>query len=129
MTDGEADGATYPWIPDDAEPLPAEELVDEFLTPLWAWVLEPAGSDAGEAMGELADTVHDGRRPTAEQVRTARRALDRAREVLEDRYAALAEGVEPWGDGIGRTAPTGAVRERLEGAGYTVEYVGQKDEP
>lgn len=102
------------------EPLTDAEAWAAFGTRVYCHVLEPARQAANEALGDLADAVHDGRRPTAAQVRGARRALDEARDLVETHYAALAPGVDPWVDGVGGRVPYRALREQLEAAGYTV---------
>lgn len=111
------------------DPLPPEEAWAQFDTALYCWFLEPARDDVSEALAALADAVHDGHRPTREQVDAARTALDRAREVLEDHYAELAPGAEPWDGGAGSTTPYGVMVDHLEAAGYDVEaeYIGRED--
>lgn len=108
--------------------LPPDEAWGLFATAVWAWILEPAGSDVRHAMADMSEAVHDGHRPTAEQVRAARDALDRAREVVEDYHAELAPGVEPWDGGAGSTTPYGVMVDHLERGGYDVEaeYVGRE---
>lgn len=113
-------------ITTDEEPLPASEAWDEFATLVYCHALEPARQEVGRAMGHLADAIRDETRPTAEQVREARRALDNARALVEDHYADLAVGVEPWGEGAGSTTPYGVFQEQLERHGYDVTRPGER---
>lgn len=103
------------------EPLPAAERYETFETCLWAYYLAPVRDEASSALYALEEAVRDGRRPSASEVRAARRSLNTARALVERHYASLASGVEPWGSGVGGKVPYGALKRQLEAAGYTVE--------
>lgn len=103
------------------EALTAAEAFEEFERPLWAYYLAPTRDDVSEALYACEEAVREGRRPTAEEITEARRALDDARKLVEEHYAALASAVEPWDDGVGRSVPYRALIEQLQDADYTVE--------
>lgn len=96
------------------EDLPAPEAWAQFDDLLWAHVLAATADEPSEVLRELAADVQDGQRPSAGQVQDARRALDHARELVEEHYAELADGTEPWADGPPSTVPFGVMRECLE---------------
>lgn len=87
---------------------------------VWSHVLAPCRQDVAEALHDLEAAVKAGERPQASDVREARRALDEARALVEEQYADLADDVDTWGSGAGRTVPHGVLAEQLEDHGYTV---------
>jgi len=72
--------------------------------------LRGRSNDVEAALFDLAETFQFGEEPTPDQVLNARRALDQARRVLEDRVVPVVDGVEPWDRPI-MCMPYGAVRE------------------
>lgn len=69
--------------------LPPAEAWDAFEGLLWSHALAWTRQEVTDALAECEEAVRDGRRPTGEQIRTARHALEQG-EALVDRYEAVA---------------------------------------
>lgn len=106
--------------------LSSADAWEQFETLVWSHALAPRRADVADALHALEERVRDQERPTADEVQEARRALDRARALVEDQYADLADGVGPWDDGAGVTVPHGALVSQLEDSGYSVRSPGEE---
>lgn len=113
----------------DREPLSPEDAWEQFALTVRNFALAPPRQDVNDALHGCEAAVENGERPSAEDVQAARAALDHARALVEDHYAELAPGVEPWGDGVGATVPHGVMIDHLEATGrYSVEKVSNRRE-
>jgi hypothetical protein len=71
--------------------LPPAEAWETFEARLWSHGLAPVRQEMSERLHTLEVAIQDGRRPTAEEIRAARVAIERV-EVLIERYETVAAG-------------------------------------
>jgi hypothetical protein len=110
---------------DGGEELTPADAWETFETLLRFHVLQEKRQRVNDALYALEVAIETGRRPTADEVATAREELDMARALVEDYYADLAIDADPWGAGAGQTVPYGVLADHLEAAGYRVARPGE----
>lgn len=112
--------------PPKTRPVPEAETIEELGRQFAGTALACARWELDDALAPLEDAMETGVRPTSEEIRAARSALDRQRDLVERLAGVAVGGVEPWDEGPGRDVPRGVLREELEAAGYDVEYRGRR---